>query len=125
MANIVPSNWTMFANNGNQVQFLLPGHTVLKPRFCLFSRTVPSLSGNGSSVPAVRVRVLEGVLDADGKPVATKISVDTTIRNDLTAPVANVVADVLEVGRMLSNAVFVQQLVEQQRLPTAAPWDVV
>lgn len=124
MANIIPSTWALFSNTGNQTQFLLPGHTVLKPRMALFSRTVPSTSGNGPSVPAVRVRIVEGILDADGKPVATKTSADVTIRNDIRASTPAVVADVVELGRLLSNANFVTELVGSQRLPTTAPYDV-
>lgn len=125
MANIIPSTWSLFANNGNQIQFLLPGHTVQKPRMCLFQRTIPSTSGSGPTTPAIRVRIVEGILDADGKPIATKISADVTIRNDVRATTSTVVADVVELGRLLSNSAFVTQMVGQQILPTSVPWDVV
>lgn len=83
MSFTLPSGWTFqsSSNNGNQVTYTLPGHTVQAPRLAIFSRVIPTYDQKvGWSVPSYRVRVIHGVVDADGVPVETRTSYDATIR---------------------------------------------
>lgn len=83
----VPADWVFqsSANNGNSVTYTLPGHTTQEPKIAVFSRVIPSYSAKtGWTVPSYRVRVIEGVLDADGNPVETRTTVDATFRSSMS-----------------------------------------
>lgn len=84
MSYAYPSTWSFYgsSSDGNQITLIRPGNTVAEPRVCLISRTVPvfNVKSQTWSVPTYRVRVMDGVLDADGNPDPTRTLADVTFR---------------------------------------------
>lgn len=75
----LPASFTLFgvSNNGNTVTYLRPGHTTRTPRLAIFKRTVPVYLNGRWSNPSYDVKIVAGVLDADGAPVPVKIQIGT------------------------------------------------
>lgn len=79
MSFTVPATWAFFgsSNNGNTVQYTLPGHTAQSPRLAIFKRVPPVYANSKWSKPSYDVKVVYGVVDADGLPVSPYIQVGT------------------------------------------------
>lgn len=115
----VPTGWKFYGNNngGSQTIFTLPGHTVTKPRLAIFDRQVPRNNGKTVSNPMYRIRVTEGVVDADGNPVLSKVSVDCTIRWPQLADSADVIADIALLASTLADVDLQDDIVNELLLP--------
>lgn len=98
MALVVPATWKRhsISNDGNSVTYTRPGHTVQKPKLAIVSRTTAQYDQNRKSwsVPSYRVRVFDGVLNADGQPDPTRTMYDLTVRASLNSDGSVVVASV-------------------------------
>lgn len=98
MALVVPASWKRhsISNDGNSITYTRPGHTVQKPKLAIVSRTVSQYDQNRKSwsVPSYRVRVFDGVLNADGQPDPTRTMYDLTVRASLNSDGAAVVGSV-------------------------------
>lgn len=115
----VPATWRLFgaSSDGSQQTYTRPGHTVQEPRLAIIDRTVAVFDGNRGkwSVPTYRVRVADGVLDADGNPDPTRTLLDMTCRSSLSSNGAargdEVTADLLLIVDQtdFANAAFVTQ----------------
>lgn len=111
------------SNNGNTVQFSLPGHTAAKPALLVLKRTVPVYDAKSKtwSKPSYDVKVVRGVLDSDGNPVYPRVTVGTDgIRwpmagVDVNAAVAASVADFVTV---VGDSDFAQNAVTQAFPPS-------
>lgn len=121
----VPKTWSLFSesSDGNTRTYTRPGHTVKEPRLALVSRVLASFDQKrGSwSVPSYRVRVFDGVLDANGHPDPTRTSIDATFRCSLNSDGAGrsdeVAADFLTV---VNQSDFVQAAFVTQAMPEVA-----
>lgn len=122
MAFQVPADWKFqsSANNGNSVTYTLPGHTTAQPKIAVFSRVIPTYSAKtGWSVPSYRVRVIEGVLDADGNPVETRTTVDATFRCSMKNSGQAKGQDVVDQFKLVVNATgFAESVYVEQSFPT-------
>lgn len=114
---VVPVGWKFNGAQADQTTFTLPGHTVAQPRLAIFDRKVPSFNGNGSAIPSYRVRIIRGVVDADGEPVPTRVTADITIRWPLEAASADVQSDIAAIAATLSDVDFQSDVVDEQLLP--------
>lgn len=98
MAFNVPSTWKRqsLSNDGNTLTFTRPGHTVQKPKLAVVSRVIPAYDQKRAtwSVPQYRVRVFDGVLNADGQPDPTRTLYDLTVRASINSDGSAVVSDV-------------------------------
>lgn len=125
MSMTVPSTWKFHSSqsNGNSVTFTRPGHTVQQPRLAIISRVVPVYDTKRQdwSVPQYRVRILDGIMDADGNPDPTKTLADVTFRcsldNNGAAQGSSVVADLLVV---INQADAAATFFESQDFPQVA-----
>lgn len=119
----VPADWVFqsSANNGNSVTYALPGHTTQQPKIAVFSRVIPSYSAKtGWSVPSYRVRVIEGVVDADGNPIETRTTVDATFRCSMSGG-ATKAQDVVDNFKLIVSANgFASGVFVEQSFPTPA-----
>lgn len=114
----VPAGWKFHGSaNANQTTFTLPGHTVAEPHLAIFDRKVPVVQNGNTSVPWYRIRVIRGVLDADGNPITTRVTVDCTIRWPLQAASADVVEDIGILADALADANLPNDIVDEQLLP--------
>lgn len=79
MTFTVPATWVLHStsNNGNTVQFTRPGHSAQTPRLAIFKRQPPVYANSKWSKPSYDVKVVSGVVDADGLPVNPYIQVGT------------------------------------------------
>lgn len=117
-AFVVPTTWSFFGNTGaNQTTYTLPGHTVKQPHLAIFDRKVPSFGGSASQVPSYRIRIIRGVLDANGNLVATRITQDLTCRWPLEGALADVQADIALMATLISDVNLQADIVNQLRLP--------
>lgn len=125
MSFTVPSTWKFHStqSNGNSVTFTRPGHTVQQPRLAIISRVAPLFDNKRQewSTPSYRVRVLDGILDAEGNPDPTKTLVDATFRCSVdsngAAQKASVLGDFLLI---LDQADAAASIFESQDFPTVA-----
>lgn len=89
MAFTVPATWRFYgaSSDGSQVTFTRPGHTVQEPRLAIVDRKIGVFDSNRQrwSTPEYRVRVVDGVLDADGNPDPTRTIADLTCRSSLAS----------------------------------------
>lgn len=123
MAFTVPNTWKFHSsqNNGNSVTFTRPGHTVQQPRLAIVSRVIPTFDTKRQewSVPSYRVRVFDGVLDADGNPDPTKTLADLTCRASVSngggARGDEVITDLLVI---INQADFASAAYTSQVFPT-------
>lgn len=106
-----------FSDREDQTTFTLTGHTVKKPRLAIFDRKVPVVNGNGTSVPWYRIRIIEGVEDADGNVIPTRITCDLTIRWPLEAAPADVIADIAKLASLVSDVDLQSDIADEQLLP--------
>lgn len=83
----VPATWSFYGSSadGNSITFVRVGNTVAEPRLMVINRTPPVFNARAGtwSVPTYRVRVIDGVLDADGKPDPTRTLSDCTFRSSV------------------------------------------
>lgn len=114
---VVPVDWKFNGSQADQTTFTLPGHTVAQPRLAIFDRKVPSFNGNGSKVPSYRVRVVRGVVDAEGHALPTRVTADITIRWPLEAAPADVKSDMAAIAAVLADVDFQGDVVDEQLLP--------
>lgn len=125
MSFTVPATWKIHSSssNGNSITFTRPGHTVQQPRLAIISRVAPIYDNKRRawSTPSYRVRVFDGILDADGNPDPTKTLVDATFRcsvdNNGAAQKTSVVTDFLVV---VNQADFAAAAFESQDFPSVA-----
>lgn len=122
MSFSLPSGWVFqsASNNGNTVTYTLPGHTTQKPKLAVFSRVVPTYNAkSGWSIPSYRVRVIHGIVDADGNPVETRTTFDATYRWSMTtggAAEGDAVND--EAVAIISATGFAESVFAGQQFPT-------
>lgn len=120
MALVVPATWKRHSinNDGNSITYTRPGHTVKEPKLAIVSRTVAQYDQNRQSwsTPAYRVRVFDGVLNADGQPDPTRTMYDLTVRASINANGSAVVAGVhsdfllvVDQGDFAANSVGAQE----------------
>lgn len=119
MAFTKPAAWNLHgsSNNGNTVQYTLPGHTAQTPRIAVFKRTAPVYANSRWSKPTYDCKVVFGVVDADGNPVTPYVQVGTDgIRFPMTGvSVAAAVADAVTAFRLIvDQADFAAAIVAQQ-----------
>lgn len=120
----VPATWKFHgsSNNGNTVQFVRPGHTAAAPRLAIFKRTIPTYQNGRWSRPSYDVKIVSGVLDTDGNPVAQRINVGT---DGVTWPMAGaavsaaVAEAISDFTTVISQADFALA-VQSQSFPTVA-----
>lgn len=124
MSFTVPATWAFFgsSNNGNTVQYTLPGHTAQSPRLAIFKRVPPVYANSKWSKPSYDVKVVFGVVDADGLPVNPNIQVGTDgIRFPMVGVnVATLLAEcVAAFSALVSESGFAEAIYAQQ-FPTQA-----
>lgn len=125
MALVVPASWKRhsISNDGNSVTYTRPGHTVQKPKLAIVSRTVAQYDQKRKSwsVPSYRVRVFDGVLNADGQPDPTRTMYDLTVRASLNSD-GSAVAESVHTDFLLvvDQADFVTNSVGAQEFPVPA-----
>lgn len=122
MSIVIPANYSFYgsSNNGNTVTYVKTGHSVQKPLMLVIKRTIPSFNNGVFSKPSFDVKVVRGLQDADGKPLATRLQVGTDgIRwdvnganlaaeiNDAVADFAAVVGDAGFAANVLSQTITV------------------
>jgi hypothetical protein len=78
-----------FTTNGNSKTYVAPAHTVVKPRVVVQKRKVPVEPGN---VAEDTINVVFGTEDADGAPLASKVSFNLTYKRHRDALAADVAA---------------------------------
>lgn len=125
MAFTVPATWKFHSSqsNGNSITFTRPGHTVQQPRLAIISRVVPLYDNKRQewSTPQYRVRVFDGILDADGNPDPTKTLADATFRcsvdNNGAAQKDSVLGDLRTI---LNHADAAAAFFQSQDFPTVA-----
>lgn len=118
MADYVPSaGMKKFSATENSVTYILADHSAQKPHLVIFDRVIPVSSGKGSRVPQLRVRVIRGVLDANGVLVASRITNEFTTRYPVGAPSAENIADMVLLGSIVSNVDFQQDAAVELLLP--------
>lgn len=116
----VPAGWKLYSSEANQTTFVIPGHSVDRPYLAIFSRTIPSVTGKGATVPEYRVRILRGYKNAAGALVPTRKSIDIRLRQPLEASDATELKAICTIaGAMLSNVDFQDDAVVEQLLPRA------
>lgn len=81
----LPLGYTIYgySNNGNTLTAVKAAEsTAAKPVIMVIDRSAPTYNQSTQkfSVPAYRVRVIRGVVDADGKPVVERLLVDANFR---------------------------------------------
>ncbi|UHK03267.1 MAG: hypothetical protein FuLV1_gp2 [Hangzhou levivirus 1] len=121
----VPSTWKrqQLSNDGNTLTYTRPGHTVKQPKLAIVSRVIPSYdTGRATwSVPSYRVRVFDGVLNADGQPDPTRTLYDLTVRASINSDGSAVVADVHSDFLLVVNqADFAANAIGAQEFPSPA-----
>lgn len=114
---IVPATFKKFSNTEHSVTYTMSGHTSQKPHLVIFDRVVPVTSGKGSRIPQIRVRVLRGVLGADGTLLATRISEEAVLRYPLGALPSEIKEDIATLAAILSDAEFQDDVATELRLP--------
>lgn len=113
----LPVSSEYYSDSENQVTYILNGHTAEAPKLLIFDRK-PSVYQNGQfSIPTVRIRVLEGLVDSEDKPLATKITFDLTIRWPHGASTTTIGSRLADLSTVLGSVDFVTELVEKQQLP--------
>lgn len=123
MAFTVPSTWAVYKDEGDQVTYTRPGHSVQQPRLAMVNRTVASFDIKRGlwSTPKYRVRVFDGVLDAKGNPDPTRTYFDLTCSSSLNSDGFSRADEVLADGLAIVNqADFVAAAYQNQKFPTIA-----
>lgn len=104
---------TEFSINGNSRTYTTTGHSVEKPKLVLQKRRVPS----GSQVVAEDVvTVLYGTEDADGTPLAQKISMEVKVRRPTKAIAADISAALVLFRDIVANDEFSNTIDTQEKL---------
>lgn len=115
---VVPVGWKLYSSEAHQSTYIIPGHAVDRPYLAIFSRTIASASGKGTTVPEVRVRIMRGYKNADGVLLPTRKSFDGRVRWPLEASDATEMTAILAiVGTMFSNVDFQQDVTVEQLIP--------
>lgn len=120
----LPASFTLFgvSNNGNTITYLRAGHTTRTPRLAIFKRTVPVYLNGRWSNPSYDVKIVSGVLDADGAPVPVKIQIGTDgirwpmVGVDVNSTFASALADFAAI----MSEVGMDQTILSQVFPAAA-----
>lgn len=113
----VPVTFKKFSNTEHSVTFTLPGHTSQKPHLAIFDRVVPVVQGKGPRVPQVRVRVLRGVLNADGVLQATRISAEGIFKYPVGALASEIIEDMGILATISNDAEFQEDVAVELRIP--------
>lgn len=116
----LPVGYQPYSLQGDQSMFIYTGHTSAAPVMTNFYRHASRLVNGTMTVPSMRVLSLTGLLDADQKPVATRITVDTTVRWPAGATKAAILAAVARQVAILGDAEFQDDAFEEQLLPREA-----
>lgn len=114
---VVPASFKRFSNTEHSITYTLPGHTSQKPHLAIFDRVIPVTQGKGPRVPQVRVRVLRGVLNAEGVLVSTRISAEAVFRYPMGANTSEVIEDMATLATIGSNVDFQSDVAEELRIP--------
>lgn len=121
----LPAGYTIFgtSNNGNTLTAVKAAEsTAAKPVLMVIDRTAPSYNqATGKfSVPVYRVRVIRGVLDADGNPKIERLMIDANIRTPVgtDAEHGTLLADFLA---FVDQVDFVAGAVGDHLFPDEAP----
>lgn len=125
MSFTVPATWKIHSssNNGNSVTYTRPGHTVQQPKLAIISRVAPLYDNKRQewSTPSYRVRVFDGVLDANGNPDPTKTMLDLTARCSVDSNGSSVKDAVTADFRLIINhADFAASAFQSQDFPAIA-----
>lgn len=80
---------TEFSDMGNSRTYTYAGHTATDPRLVIQKRKVAS---NGNSVIEDTVMVVSGTEDAEGIPLASRVSFQATVRRPVNGAAADVTA---------------------------------
>lgn len=75
----LPKGYTQYSvsNNGNTVTFARPGHSTLTPKLLIVKRSVPEFANGRWSTPQYSLKLVRGLVDANGAPVTPRINVGT------------------------------------------------
>lgn len=125
MSFTVPATWKIHSssNNGNSTTYTRPGHTVQEPRLAIISRVVPVHDNKRHewSTPSYRVRVFDGILDANGNPDPTKTMIDAvckcSVDNNGASRKTSVITDFLAI---IDQVDFAAAAFESQDFPVVA-----
>jgi hypothetical protein len=80
---------TEFSDQENRRTYMVDGHTVQAPRLVIQKRTVPKQT---TAVGESQLLVVYGTTDADGNPLASKVTFTAAIRYPANGQAADVTA---------------------------------
>lgn len=104
-----------FSQNGNSVTYMTASHALDKVELVLLSRRVPA--GN-QTVARSSVTVLQGTVDDNGLPMASKISLGVTIAIPLGGQSADVSSALTILRDYVASDDFQALIDNQSPLPT-------
>lgn len=104
----LPVGWVLFRNEGDKATYLRPGHTVTTPRLAIFSRSEASFTATASSNTLYSVRLINGNVDADGKPIPARSIVEVTVRTPIGIDQSVLDALIADAVTVVSNTEFAQ-----------------
>lgn len=113
----MPAGSEFYADSANQVTWILPGHAVGTPKTVIIDRKVSQFQNGVYSTPSTRIRVQEGLLDADGVPMGTKVVFDLNIRWPQGTTSTTMETNLAFLESILSDTNFVSELLVKQQLP--------
>lgn len=118
MADYVPPvSFKRYSVTEHSVTYTLPGHSSSKPHLVIFDRVIPVTSGKGSRVPQLRVRVIRGVMDANGVLLSTRITHESTHRYPIGALASEIIEDMAILASIGSDVAFQDDVANELRLP--------
>lgn len=102
----LPDGYFEYEKNSDSATYIRPGHTVSEPSLLIINRKTPVANGNGFSIPVYRLRLIDGHLDGDGKPVKERSSVEILIKQPVNASLTRIQAALDFASSMLADEDF-------------------
>lgn len=108
---VISTTLTEFADQGNTRTYVVDGHTALKPRLVIQRRKVVT---GASTIAETGVKLVYGLVDPSGTPLASKATMDVSFRAPLAGTSGTDFDDQLSLLReIIASDEFAQALQAQ------------